>query len=145
MARIIAPARHCLVSRHGYNLTALSDHHRAGGETPAPATLSVHRTAPDDIRDRQVIFSLDGEDLATLLYGEHVTRPIAPGAHRLRANNTLVWKTLDFEAAPGEHVCFQVVNRAAAGTMWMVGLIGVGLLLLRVERCDPTMVPSVTR
>jgi hypothetical protein len=111
---------------------------------PPSATLSVYRTSPDDIRDRQVIFTLDGEELATLLYGEHVTRSLSPGTHHLRANNTLVWKTTAFEVAAGEHVCFQVTNRAAAGTMWMVALIGVGLLLLRIERCSPAAMAAAS-
>jgi hypothetical protein len=106
------------------------------------STLSVFRTRPNDVRDRQVIVSLDGANLATLLFGEHVTVGIEPGPHRLRANNTLVWKTAEFEAAAGEHVCFQVTNRAAAGTLWMAGLLGVGLLLLSVERCDPAVVST---
>ena len=81
-----------------------------------------------------MIFSLDGEHIGTLLYGQSFTRDIAPGAHTLRANNTLVWKTVTFAAGPGEHVVFNAVNRAARGMLWMVALLGVGPILVSLER-----------
>jgi hypothetical protein len=141
--RISGPGRRAVEG--DYNWCALASPHTAERGSSHGATLSVYRTAPGDIGDRQVIVSLDGKALATLLFGQHVTVPIEPGPHRLRANNTLVWKTIAFEAAGGEHVRFQVTNRAAGGTMWMVGLLGVGLLLLRVERCNGAAPPPATR
>ena len=102
------------------------------------ARLTVHRTSAEDARQRQVILSLDGERLATLLFGQRVTRDIAPGRHWLRANNTLVWKTVAFEVAPGEDVHFVIVNRAAPGMMWMVALLGAGPMFVSVERVAGT-------
>ena len=99
-----------------------------------PTLLTIHRTSPDDARTRQVYFSLDGKRIATLLFGQQVTREIVPGRHTLRANNTLVWKTVEFEAAPNEHVRFRVVNRAGLGSMALVALLGVGPLFVTVER-----------
>ena len=98
------------------------------------ARVTVERNGSDDVRTRQVVVSLDGERLATLLFGERTTRDISPGHHRLRAHNTLVWKTVDFDAAPGEHVRFRVVNRAGLGSMALVALLGVGPLFVKVER-----------
>ena len=98
------------------------------------AQLRVERTAAEDVRTRQVVLSLDGEPIATLLFGEHVAREIAPGPHRLRAHNTLVWKTVEFDAAPGEEVHFSVVNRAGFGSMALVALLGVGPLYVTLER-----------
>ena len=66
--------------------------------------LTIHRTSPQDAKDRQIIMSLDGRKVATLLYGQTFTCEILPGEHTLRANNTLVWKTVAFEAAPGEEL-----------------------------------------
>jgi hypothetical protein len=102
------------------------------------ARITLHRTSEEDLKDRQILISLDGEHIATLLYGQTVTRMVSPGQHSLRANNTLVWKTLEFEARSGEHLAFRVVNRAVAGMMWMVGLLGVGLILVELERMPPT-------
>ena len=96
--------------------------------------LSVERAAPGDVRTRQVVLSLDGEPLATLLFGERVTRAISAGPHRLRAHNTLVWKTVEFDVSPGEHVRYNVVNRAGFGSMALVALLGVGPLYVTIER-----------
>ena len=98
------------------------------------ARLVVERTAAEDVRTRQVVLSLDGEPLGTLLFGERVTREIASGHHRLRAHNTLVWKTAEFDASPGEQVHFSVVNRAGLGSMALVALLGVGPLYVTLER-----------
>lgn len=98
------------------------------------ARLVLERTAAEDVRTRQVVVSLDGEPLATLLFGERVTREIAPGHHRLRAHNTLVWKTVEFDASSGEQVRFSAVNRAGLGSMALVALLGVGPLYVTLER-----------
>jgi hypothetical protein len=99
-----------------------------------PARITVMRKPPKDVRDRQVVVSLDGAPLATLLYGQTVTREVDPGPHRLRAHNTLFWKTQDVDLQPGEHVRFIAVNRAGVGTYSMLGLFGAGPLYLTFER-----------
>jgi hypothetical protein len=96
--------------------------------------ITVSRTAPNDVKVRQVVLSLDGEALATLLYGESVTREMAAGEHRLRAHNTLLWRTLDFTSSPGEHVRVRVVNRPGPGTYAMLSLLGTGPIYLTLER-----------
>ena len=101
---------------------------------PEPARITVSRDAPNDVKVRQVVVSLDGAPLATLLYGESVTREIEPGPHWLRAHNTLVWKTLDFYVEPDEHARFRVINRPGFGTYTMLALLGTGPIYLTVER-----------
>ena len=98
------------------------------------ARLSITRQSPGDVRQRQIVVSLDGAPLATLMYGESVTREIPPGRHRIRAHNTLVWKTREFDAQPGDHVRFVATNRAGFGTFWMIALLGSGPLYLTFER-----------
>jgi hypothetical protein len=102
----------------------------------AAARITVTRKHAGDIEDRQVVVSLDGERLATLMYGDEVTREVAAGSHRLRAHNTLFWKTLDVDLAPGEHARFRAVNRAGMGTYSLLGVLGVGPLFLTFERDD---------
>ena len=102
--------------------------------TMAPARITVARQAEDDLRIRQLVVSIDGEKVATLLYGESVTRELPPGPHRLRVHNTLVWKTIDLELAAGEHARFTAVNLAGFGTVSMLGLLGAGPLYVRVVR-----------
>jgi hypothetical protein len=104
-----------------------------GGES---AVLTVERRDPADVRIRQVVVALDGEPFATLLFGGSAEREVRSGAHRLRVHNTLVWKNVSFEAAPGEHVRFRVVNRAGPGSMTLLALLGTGPLYVTVERLD---------
>jgi hypothetical protein len=104
---------------------------------PTDATLvTVERTAESDVRHRQIILSLDDQPFATLLFGKSETKPIAPGHHRLKAYNTLVWKTVEFDLAEGEHARFQVVNRPGRWTYLLVTLLGVGPIYLTVERIN---------
>jgi hypothetical protein len=106
----------------------------AASAATAPARVTVCRKHAADVRDRQIVVSVDGEPLATLLYGEEATREVPAGAHRLRAHNTLFWKTIDVDLAPGEHARFRAINRAGVGTLSLLGLLGVGPLFLTFER-----------
>lgn len=99
-----------------------------------PARLTVRRTASDDVQDRQVYLSLDGEDWATLLYGREVTREVTPGPHVLKANNTLVRKTMALEIAPGEHVRIQCINRAHWTAMAFMAFLGAAVLTVKLVR-----------
>ena len=99
-----------------------------------PAMLTVRRTARDDIQDRQVYLSVDGEDWTTLYYGKEVTREIAPGRHTLKANNTLVRKSVVFEVAPGQHVRFQCINKAHWTAMVFMAFLGAAFLTVRLVR-----------
>jgi hypothetical protein len=101
---------------------------------PPRARLTVTRNLPIDVGQRQVYVSLDGGKIATLLFGESVTKEIDPGPHRIRANNTLVWKTIAFDAAPGEHVEFVLANRPGRGSFSALALVGVGPLFLTFEK-----------
>ena len=116
-----------------------------GGDEEAPRVrrptqLTIHRTSAQDCRDRQVIFSLDGHRIGELLYGQTLTRELEPGTHRLRANNTLVWKTLEFLAPAGAHVHFTCINYAPAGMMYMLGMFGVAPLFLALKPGLPQFV-----
>jgi len=96
--------------------------------------LTVRRTAVDDVQDRQVYMSLDGEDWATLYYGKELTCEIAPGRHRLKANNTLVRRTVEFDVKPGEHVRYQCINRAHWTAMLFMAFLGAAVLTVKLVR-----------
>lgn len=98
------------------------------------ARVTVTRRHPKDVRDRQIVVSLDGESFGTLLFGDTVTRDVTPGEHRIRAHNTLFWKTLDLDLRPGEHARFIAINRPGVGTFSLLGLLGAGPLYLTFER-----------
>jgi len=99
-----------------------------------PAYVTIVRGNPDDVGDRQMFVSLDGERIATLMFGQKITRDVGPGLHRLRISNTLFWKSVTFTVKPGQRVQFEIVNRAGRLTYGMFGLIGLGPLYVGVER-----------
>jgi hypothetical protein len=98
------------------------------------ARVTLTRTAAADVQQRQVIVSIDDGEKKTLMFGDSVTVELAPGAHRLKANNTLVWKNVDFSAEPGEIVTFQIINRASRLALGFLSLIGVAPLYLTIEK-----------
>ncbi len=106
-------------------------------QAKGPAILTVRRTAGDDVQDRQVYLSVDGEDWVTLLYGQEVSRELSPGPHTLKANNTLVRKSVTFDARPGEHIRFQCINRAHWSGMLFMAFLGAAVLTVRLERERP--------
>jgi hypothetical protein len=99
-----------------------------------PTSVTITRTSEDDCQTRQLIVSLDGRRVATLLYGDSFRCDLAPGRHTLKVYNTLVWKTVEFTLKPGEQAFFEAVNRASTSTYLVVALLGVGPLYVRVHR-----------
>jgi hypothetical protein len=98
------------------------------------ARITVVRQSGEDIAQREIFMALDGKDLAILRHGEGVSTEVNAGPHRLRAHNTLFWKTQEFELRPGEHARFTVVNRAGWGTYSMMGWLGAGPIYLTFDR-----------
>ena len=99
-----------------------------------PATVTVTRTSEADFKSRQLIVWIDGERVATLLWGDSVTTELQPGPHRVRVSNTLVWKTVSFDLAPGEQVFFEAINRTGPGTFTLLILLGAGPLYVTLKR-----------
>jgi hypothetical protein len=106
------------------------------GMSEPSARVTVSRKDARDVRDRQIVVSIDGQRFGTLLFGHEVTRDVPPGPHRIRAHNTLFWKTLEVDLHPGEHARFITINRAGTGTFSLLGLLGAGPLYLTFERDD---------
>jgi hypothetical protein len=98
------------------------------------ARISVNRLDERDVRDRQIIASIDGEHIATLLFGETVTREVPPGKHKLLIHNTLFRKRVEVDLRAGEHARFNVVNRASDGIMALLVVFGAAPYYLTVER-----------
>jgi len=99
-----------------------------------PASVTIMRTHSSDFGQRQLVITLDGERLGDLLFGDSISRDIAPGSHSLRVSNTLVWKTVTFDVKPGEQVRFEAVNRAGRLTYPMLVILGAGPLYVSVKR-----------
>lgn len=102
------------------------------------ATMTVRRQSKDDVGYREIFIALDGHSLGYLSHGDELTREISPGAHRLKAHNTLFSKTVEFTVGVGDHAGFIAANKAGRGTysMWALffGFLGAGPLYLTLER-----------
>jgi hypothetical protein len=99
-----------------------------------PASVTITRTSAADVQMRQLVVSLDGRRVGTLLWGDSITCHPEPGPHTLRVHNTLMWKTVQFTLAPGEQAFFEAVNRTGRGTLVMTVVFGIGPLYLTVSR-----------
>ena len=106
----------------------------ATSPTTEHAAVTVTRTSADDVGFREVFVSLDGEEIAILHSGETVTRAVAPGAHEIRAHNTLFRKREPFELTAGETATFLVINKAGRGTFSILSLLGAGPIYLTLQR-----------
>jgi hypothetical protein len=102
----------------------------------ASATISITRTSPNDVGVRQIYVAVDGTTVAELLHGQSFTTQVTAGHHRLRANNTLVWKSLECRLEAGEQARFEVINRPGFGTYALLGLLGTGPIYLTFQRSD---------
>jgi hypothetical protein len=102
----------------------------AGGDS----LITVTRQSANDVGFREIFVSIDGEQIAILRHGEAVTHEITPGAHRVRAHNTLFWKTHELVVKPGEHIRFVAINRAGFGTFGLLFIIGAMPVYLTFER-----------
>ena len=98
------------------------------------ARITIRRESPDDVGFREIFVSLDGEQIAILRPYETFTQEVKAGPHRLRAHNTLFWKTHDLVLRPGEHAKFVAINRAGFGTFGFMTFLGASPLYLTFER-----------
>ena len=107
---------------------------RVSTRTSYLASITVSREARNDVGFREIFLSVDGEQIALLQYGERVTHELPAGPHRIRAHNTLFWKTHDIVLQPGEHARFIAINRAGFGTFGFMMFLGASPVYLTFER-----------
>jgi hypothetical protein len=98
------------------------------------ACITVRRQSPEDAGVREIYVSVDGEEIAVLKNGQAVTHELPAGLHRLRAHNTLFWKTHDVVLQPGEHARFKAANIAGWAVFGFLMVLGAAPLKLVFER-----------
>jgi len=103
---------------------------------PTTAEITVQRTSPEDVQNRQIYVTLDGAPIATLFFGKSVTRALEPGSHKLTADNTLRKKSIEFDVKPGQHAQFMVTSTPGWGYNFLVGLIGAAPIKVSLERIE---------
>jgi hypothetical protein len=104
-----------------------------------PARITICRQSPQDGGYREIFVSIDGEQVAMLEYGDTYTAEIKPGPHRLRAHNTLFWKTHQVVLRPGEHAKFTAINRTGTISFGLLFMLGAFPLYLTFERETETV------
>jgi hypothetical protein len=124
-------------------VTSLRTANRGPVETPSKeiveppddlrSFVTLSRTHPTDIGERHVFVKLD-DTKVRLSYGETFTAELKPGAHHLRAHNTLVWKNLKFTLEPGEHLEFVMINSGRWWTWGLAGVLGSAPLFLSIAK-----------
>jgi hypothetical protein len=95
--------------------------------------VTLSRTHPTDVGERHVFVKLD-DTKVRLSYGDSFTAELKPGAHHLRAHNTLVWKNLKFTLEPGEHLEFVIINSGRWWTWGVAGVLGSAPLFLSIAK-----------
>ena len=110
------------------------DRSRVSARTHYLASITVSRESNADVGFREIFISVDGEQIALLQYGESITHELPAGSHRIRAHNTLFWKTHDVVLQPGEHARFIAINRAGFGTFGFMMFLGASPVYLTFER-----------
>ena len=111
-----------------------ADRSRVSARTNYLASITVSRESNADVGFREIFVSVDGEQIALLQYGESITHELPAGPHRIRAHNTLFWKTHDVVLQPGEHARFIAINRAGFGTFGFMMFLGASPVYLTFER-----------
>jgi hypothetical protein len=98
------------------------------------AALTIHRTSPFDMQERELYVSVDGAPNVILSYGDQVTIPLTPGHHRLRVHNTISRRRVEFDVAPGEHVRFSAANVWGKNFGILATFLGIGPMHTVLER-----------
>jgi hypothetical protein len=106
----------------------------ASGRMHHVACVTVTRRSPEDAGVREIYVSVDGEQIAVLKNGQAITHELPAGPHRLRAHNTLFWKTHDIVLQPGEHARFTAANLAPWAAFGFLIMLGATPLKLTFER-----------
>ncbi|HTQ10678.1 MAG TPA: hypothetical protein VMI31_11445 [Fimbriimonadaceae bacterium] len=88
------------------------------------ATVRISRASERDLKFRGIEILVDSEFVGNLQFGQDLTVAISPGHHRLTATNRLSTKSLEFDAAPGETVDFEVAGIALGGLWLLMAMLG---------------------
>jgi hypothetical protein len=96
--------------------------------------ITISRTSPDDVQQRQIIVELDSQPFSTLMFGQSASAGAAPGRHILHVDNTWNKRQLEFDLAPGEHAKFRTVSRPGRLSWFLVAMFGFGPMYVSVER-----------
>ena len=99
-----------------------------------PATLTVNRNSPNDAQQREIVVTLDGEQIAELAYGQTVSKEIPAGSHTLLVDNTWNKRSATFIAAENEQISFLAQNRSGSFSQFLLMIFGAGPIRVSLTR-----------
>ncbi|HJZ64446.1 MAG TPA: hypothetical protein VKD70_09015 [Candidatus Acidoferrum sp.] len=99
-----------------------------------PSTLTVNRNSSKDAQQREINVYLDGDPIAELMYGQTISKEIAPGPHKLLVDNTWNKQTSEFTAIENETVSFLAQNTASSFSQFLLGIFGAGPIRVSLTR-----------
>ena len=89
-------------------------------------TLTVRRTSPEDMQERELYVSIDGGPNTILSYGDSLSVPVTPGHHRLRVHNTISRRRAEFVVTAGETIRFSTANVRGRNFGILATFLGIG-------------------
>jgi hypothetical protein len=102
---------------------------------PPRATLTLTRDSPNDFCDRQIYVWVDGQACGKIRHGESMVRDVDPGPHDVRVFNTLLSRTLPFDAPPGGQIRLRCGTGMPGAAGWlMMMFLHVTYLRVWLER-----------
>jgi len=99
-----------------------------------PATITINRNSPDDAQQREINIYLDGDPIAELMYGQTISKEIAPGPHTILVDNTWNKQTSEFTANENEKISFVAQNTSGRFAQFLLGIFGAGPLRVSLTR-----------
>lgn len=99
-----------------------------------PANLTVNRNSSNDAQQREIIITLDGENIAELTFGQSISKEISAGGHTLLVDNTWNKQTAAFTVAENESIVFLVQNTSGRLSQFLLMIFGAGPLRVSVQR-----------
>lgn len=103
------------------------------------ATLHVDRNSDRDVRCRFILVKVDGRQVGSMNFGQHLEIDLEPGRHEVVFDNTWTKKSLFFDVGEGDEYAIQIGNSASfLARLWMSVLAAFPTrLFVSVLRVDP--------
>jgi hypothetical protein len=99
----------------------------------ASATLTVTRQSPEDMQERELYVSVDGQRRGILRFGDSLEVPLSAGHHRLRVHNTISRRYAEFDVGDGERIRFRAANVRGKGFAMLAMFFGIAPMYTILE------------
>lgn len=98
--------------------------------------IVIKRDSPHDIKMRDLLLFLDGDEVANIPYGHTYETDVAPGEHTVMVSNRLYSETMTVTLEEGQEAHFGASNDMSGVGLIMLEIFGVGPYRAHLERVD---------